>query len=343
MRRYGYAAGALLGVLLATLASVLISVRTGEMPRVVSVWPLLTALGVSVATWWLQGLIVAVLTRPQLKSLRVGDMVRVYIASGFIWGISPIKGAEVPFQVYLLKRLGLSAGEGSTVVVIRVLLDVAVLTPAALGGLVLTFDLPKVEHPPLLLAGSTIAGLIAAIILLMRKRGRRKPGSRNPNLNGPGWRARGRAKISRFFGDMHGSLALFWRRGYRATLIYGGALTIVYWAFRLSLGPLALMAAGWSGDWIPVIVAQLLLYSLVLPLAPTPGGSGAREFGFAALLTTYVPAEQLLSGIIIYAGLAHYLPIIVGAFFAGRQVWQGSPVVASNRHRGAESLCRGRE
>ena len=169
MRRYSYAAGALLGVLLTALAIVLITVRTGEMPRVMSVWPLFAALGVSVVTWWLQGLIVAVLARPQLKSLRTGDMVRVYMAGGFVWGVSPIKGAEVPFEVYLLKRLGLSAGEGSAVVVTRVLLDVAILTPTALGGLVLAFDPPEVEPSPLLLAGSTIAGLIAVIILLMRK------------------------------------------------------------------------------------------------------------------------------------------------------------------------------
>jgi len=343
MKRYSYATGALLGVLLTASAIVLITVRTGEMPRVISVWPLFAALGVSMVTWWLQGLIVAVLARPQLRSLRVGDMVRVYMAGGFIWGISPIKGAEVPFEVYLLKRFGLSVGEGSTVVIIRVLLDIVILTPAALSGLVLTSNLPNVEPPLLLLAGSTIAGPIAAIIFLMRKRGRWKLRSRKPSPGGSGWRARGQSKIFRFFGDMQRSLALFWRRGYRATLIYGGVLTLVYWAFRLSLGPLALMAAGWSDDWIPVIVAQLLLFSLVLPLAPTPGGSGAREFGFAALMTAYVPEEQLLSGTIVYTGLAYYLPVIVGAFFVSRQLWQGAPAMAGGRPKAAESLCRGRE
>jgi glycosyltransferase 2 family protein len=325
MKRHRYAAGALLGILLTAGSIFLITVKTGEMPQVVNVWPLFAALGVSAVTWWLQGLIVAVLAWPQLKSLWIADMFRIYMAGGFVWGISPIKGAEVPFEVYLLKRFGLSAGEGSTVVITRVLLDIVILTPAALGGLVLTSNLPDVGPPTLLLGGSIIAGLIAAIILLMRKRGRRKRGSREASPGGSGWRARGWAKIYRFFGDMQRSLALFWRCRYRVTLIYGGILTVVYWAFRLSLGPLALMAAGWSGDWIPVIVAQLLLFSLVLPLVPTPGGSGAREFGFAALMAAYVPGEQLLSGTIIYAGLAHYLPVFVGAFFAGRYLWQGSP------------------
>jgi uncharacterized protein (TIRG00374 family) len=343
MKRYSYATGALLGVILTALAIVLITVRTGEMPRVISVWPLFVAMGVSAVTWWLQGLIVAVLARPQLESLRVGDMVRVYMTGEFIWGISPVKGAEVPFEVYLLKRFGLSVGEGSTIVITRILLDILVLTPAALSGLVLTSNLPNVEHLPLLLAGSTIAGLIAAIILLMRKRGRCKLENREPTSGDSGWRVRGRAKIFRFFGDIRRSLALFWRSRYRATLIYGGILTVVYWAFRLCLGPLALMAAGWSGDWFPVVVAQLLLFSLVLPLAPTPGGSGAREFGFAALLAAYVPEEQLLSGTFVYTGLAYYLPVIVGAFFVSRQLWLGSPTTAGGRLKAAESICRGRE
>ena len=344
MKRYSYATGALLGILLAALAIVLITVRAGEIPRVVSVWPLFAALGVSVVTWWLQGLIVAVLAQPQLKSLRVGDMVRVYMAGGFVWGISPIKGVEVPFEVYLLKRFGLSAGEASTVVITRVLLDVAVLSPAALGGLVLTSSLPQVENPPLLLAGLTIVGALAVAIFLVSRWGRGRLGSsRNLSPSNYSWRARGWAKIFRFFGDMQRSLALLWRPGYWATLIYGGALTIVYWAFRLSLGPLALMAAGWSGDWIPVFVAQLLLFSLVLPLAPTPGGSGVRELGFAALMTAYVPEEQLLSSTIIYTGFAYSLPVIVGAFFFSSQLWKESPTMMRGRHKAAQSLQRGCE
>src|ERR687894_1787379 len=139
MGRYSYTAGALLGILLTALAIVVIAVRTEEMPRVVSVWPLLAALGTSVVTWWLQGLIYAVLARPQLKGLRVGDMFRVDMAGMFVALVSPIRGAELPYKAYLLKRLSLSAGEGSNVVVTRVLLDAAVLMPAALVVLPLYF------------------------------------------------------------------------------------------------------------------------------------------------------------------------------------------------------------
>src|SRR3712207_1214167 len=178
MRRYGYAIGALLGLLLPTLVIVLIAIRVEEMPRVVSVWPLLAALGTSVVTWWLQALIYAVLARPQLKGLRVGDMFRVEIAGLFVALILPVRGAELPYKAHLLKRLGLSAGEGSNVVVSRVLLDVAVLIPAALVGLPLCFELPKVQSSNLLFVGSIATATVSAVVLFMRRRVRGRVGNR---------------------------------------------------------------------------------------------------------------------------------------------------------------------
>jgi uncharacterized protein (TIRG00374 family) len=146
-----------------------------------------------------------------------------------------------------------------------------------------------------------------------------RPESTPSRLSGSAWQEKGRAKISAFFADMHRSFASYWRRGHRTTLVWAVALAVLYWALRLCAGPLALMAVGWSGDWGPVVVAQLFLVSFVLPLVPTPGGSGARELGLAVLLSPHVPQEHLLSGIIVYTGLTHWMPVIVAAFFAGHQ------------------------
>jgi glycosyltransferase 2 family protein len=319
MRRYGYAVGAFLGVLLPACVAVLIAVGTEEISRVVSVWPLLAALGISALTWWLQGVIYALLARPQLKNLRVGDMFRVDMAGMFVALVSPVRGAELPYKVYLLKRLGLSAGEGSNVVVTRVMLDVAVLTPAALVGLPLYFELPRVQGSNLLMVSLGATATLAAVLLFTRMSVRGRVEGKTSRPGGSGWQAR----ISGFLSDVRRSFATYWRPGHRAILVYAVALTTVYWTLRLSVGPLALMAAGWTGDWLPVVVAQLLLVTLVLPFAPTPGGSGARELGLAALLSGYVPEGQLLGGLIIYTFLSHWLPLIAGALFAGRQLWHG--------------------
>src|ERR671912_2125637 len=170
MRRYSYGIGALLGLLLSALMIVLIAARAEEMPRVVSVWPLLAALGTSVVTWWLQGLIYAVLARPQLKGLRVGDMFRIEMAGLFVALVSPIRGAELPYKACLLRRLGFSAGEGSDVVVTRVLLDAFVLTPAALVALALSSTLPEVHNPNLLLAGLATTVVLAVVAFLVRRK-----------------------------------------------------------------------------------------------------------------------------------------------------------------------------
>jgi glycosyltransferase 2 family protein len=323
MRRYGPAIGALLGLLLPALVIILIAARAEEMPRVVSVWPLLAALGTSVVTWWLQGQIYGLLARPHLRGLRVGDLFRVEMAGLFVALISPIRGAELPYKAYLLKRLGLSAGQGSNVVVTRVLLDAVVLTPAALVALVLySSALPEVQNPNLLLAGVAITVTLSTfIVLICRRVWRRRGGALRPS--GSGWHAKAGAKISGFLRDMHRSFTSYWRRGHRATLVYAIALTTFYWMFRLTAGPLTLMAVGWSGDWIPVVVAQLLLVSFVLPLVPTPGGGGVRELGLMALLSGYVPEGQLLSGLIIYTVMSHWLPLIASAFFAGHELWRG--------------------
>lgn len=325
MRRYRYAIGALLGLLLTVLAIVVIAVRVQEPPRIVNFWPLFLAVGVSVVAWWLQGLISAVLAHPQFRNLRVRDMTRIYLAGAFIGGISPVRGAEIPYEVYLLGRLGLSAGEGGTVIVTKGLLNVTILTLGTVGGLIFSNETPKVGNWKLLAAALGIGGVWALATFLVR-RGRSKRTVATATMEGSvktvqesGWRT----KVSFFFRDMWGSFARLWRRGYRPLLLYSSVLMAAYWAARLSFGPLALMAAGWTGDWVPVVLAQLFISSFILPLVPTPGGSGAVELSFAAFLSAYVSQSQLLSGLIIYAGLTHYLPTVVGAFFTGRQLWQG--------------------
>jgi hypothetical protein len=338
MRRLNYASGALLSICLTAIAVGVIAVKVGETPRVASVWPLLAAVGASAVTWWLQGLIYAVLARPRLKVLEVGDMFRVEMAGLFVALVSPIRGAELPYKAYLLKRRGLSAGEGTNLVVTRVLLDAVVLTPAALAALALFSPaLPDLQCSGPMLAFLVITATLAAFISLGCRRAWRRRG-RTLCRGGSSWQARAGAKLSGFLGDAKRSFASFWRPGHRAILVYAVALTTVYWVFRLTAGPLALMAVGWSGDWIPVLAAQLLLVSFVLPLVPTPGGGGVRELGLATLLSGHVPEGQLLGGLIVYAALSHWLPLVASAFFAGHEVWRGMfragrPIASPARRR----------
>ena len=327
--RHRYTVGALLSILLTGAAVAVVAIRAEKPPEIVSYWPLVLAVAASFVSWWLQGLISAVLAQPHLDKLHVADMTRVYLAGAFVGGISPVRGGEIPVEVLLLRRIGLSTAQGSTVVVTRGLLNVSVVTVATAGALIFAPDLAKVGSWKLL-GGAVAVGVIWALLTLLTRRskspGRTAAGEvSSPEesvLEEPGRWARWRNIITSFLSDMRGTFGLFLHPGNRRLLIISSLLMLFYWAVRLSFGPLALIAAGYTGDWVPIVVAQLLLVSFVLPFAPTPGGSGAVELGFTALVAAYAPATVVLSGVIIYSGLTHYLPTLVGGIFTGRQIFR---------------------
>lgn len=324
VRRHRYVVGTVASVLLTVAAVVVIALRANRVPEIVSYWPLVVAVGASGVSWWLQGVVSGLLAFPQLKTLRTLDMTRVYLAGAFVGGISPVRGGEIPVEVLLLRRIGLSAAAGSTVVVTRGLLNVSVVTVATAGVLIFVPELARVGSWRLL-AGALGIGVIWALLAFLASRVRiRRGGARSegPLAEEPRRWERWRETIVDFLAGMRGTFALFFHSGHRGLLVYASILMLVYWAFRLSLGPLALMAAGYTGGWVPVVVAQLLLVTFVLPFAPTPGGAGATELGFAALMGAYASHATVLSGVIIYAGLTHYLPTVVGALATGRQLWR---------------------
>ena len=331
MRRRGYVLGTALGIILTVGAIVLVVSQTDHMPRVEKVWPLALAVGASLLAWVLMGVVSALLAFPNLKTLRVRDMVYIYLAGAFVGGLSPIRGLEIPYEVYLLKKLGLSAGEGSTVIITRGLLNITVIILATVGALIFSPKLPSIGSWKLLAAGLGIAVAWATITALIR-RFRRRAGGGHEHRHYRGWREKVRERVVTFFGDMRKSFTLLWRAENRTVLVFSGLIMLFYWGVRLSFGPLALMAGGYSGNLIPIVVAQLLLISFVLPVAPTPGGSGAAELGFAALISSHVSGNFLSSGVIIYTGLTHYLPVIVGAFFVGLYLWREA---AEHRRHGA--------
>jgi uncharacterized protein (TIRG00374 family) len=312
-------------VLLTAVAVAVVALKAERMPEIVSYWPLALAVGACVVSWWLQGLISALLARPHLEKLRTLDMTRVYLAGAFVGGISPVRGGEIPVEVLLLRRLGLSAAQGSTVVVTRGLLNVSVATMATAAVLIFVPELASVGSWKLLIGALGIGVIWALLAFLARGIRRRQIASGTedgpPHQEPRRW-TRWWTTITGFLADMRGTFALFLRPGHRALLVYGAVIMLLYWAVRLSFGPLALMAAGYNGDWVPVVVAQLLLVTFVLPLAPTPGGSGAAELGFTALVGAHAPEAVLLSGVILYAGLTHYLPTMVGGLLTGRQLWR---------------------
>ena len=307
---------ALLGVfigLLSTLVAVwIIASKFGDgFPRVVDYWPLLAGVGVAVAGWVVQGLIMYVLARPQLTDGGTNplEMVRIYLAAAFVGNVSPIRGAEIPYEVYLLKRrTGLPVGIGGGVVFTRGMLNSSVIGAASLVGVFFFSGLTHLSPGEFFAALALLVGVWAFVGWLVRR------------TSGHGEeRPRGGGVLSRFLGlyrELREGFAQVWRQG---PLVIAACVLLMalYWALRLAIGPLALMAAGWDGNWLPVIVAQMIITSFIIPITPTPGGSGGAELSFAALISSLVQPTMLLSGVLIWRGLTYFLILLAGAFFVG--------------------------
>jgi uncharacterized membrane protein YbhN (UPF0104 family) len=300
--------GILLGLSLSAVGLALIWVRVEEPPRLAHVWPIAPALAVMLALWLIQGMAASVLVRPYITGLRVLEMTRIYLAAQAVGGLTPFGGIEIPYQMLLFKRLGVPAGVGVAVVLVKSLLNGTVLVAGAILAFVVVSGTVEVGVTVVVVAVSVVAGIWLLAILAvsrMRENGGRAKGS--------GWRTR----LANILRDSRDSFVRLWRREPWAIAACAALMTL-YWMLYPLLGILALKAAGWSGEGLAeVFLVQFLIY-LLIPLSPTPGNSGGAEAAFATLAAAYVAPGALVGGVLIWRLLNHYLMIVVGGFFAGR-------------------------
>ncbi|MGB3682153.1 MAG: lysylphosphatidylglycerol synthase transmembrane domain-containing protein [Rubrobacteraceae bacterium] len=300
--------GIFLGLALSAAGIALVGVRIGEPPRIERIWPLAPALAVVLSLWLIQGVAASVLVRPYITGLQLREMTRIYLAAQAVGGLTPFGGVEIPYQMLLFKRLGIPAGVGVAVVIVKSVLNGTVLVAGAVVAF-LSISRPAEFGSTVLIVAIAVVVGVWALMLLGASRayedGRRSVGS--------GWRAR----LANLLRDSRDSFARLWSREPRA-IVACAALMTLYWILYPLLGILALMAAGWSGEgWPQVFLVQFLIY-LLIPLSPTPGNSGGAEVAFATLAAAYVAPGTLVGGVLTWRLLNHYLMIVVGGFFAGR-------------------------
>jgi glycosyltransferase 2 family protein len=306
--------GALLGLALSGLALLFVGIWEEELPRRIEAVPLLLALAAIVTAYMLQAAMLVVLLRPQLGKVRIREMAGVYTAAVALGYMTPFGGAEMPYQVYAFHRRGLPVGAGSAVVITKGILSVSVLVSGALLGLLLLPAAALPETRALVAAALFMVALWAAFGFLL---------GRAPRRTEAGDTAGSQRWPRRFFSDLREGFMILWRRQPRSVAACAG-LMVLYWAVTVCVGPLALMAAGWSGAWAPIVVDQLVLWAL-LPLSPTPGGSGVAELGFAAFVGHHASGGVLIGGLLIWRTITYLLPLLVGAFLAGYDLADRGP------------------
>ena len=319
----------LLGLVLSAAGVLIAATQLRGPPEVVAAWPIGLGVVAMLACWAIQGWIIALLSRPRLEDAGILDMTRVYLATQAAGAITPFAGGEIAYQLLELDRRGLPSEDAGAVITIRSVLNGAVLIPLAVLGFFLVpripfvgpTNLPLISRQVLLWAAIAIAAVgILTMGVMARRRIGEEVGERS------GWPGKTAAKTREYVrrGLNYGrhvkdSLLWIWREARGAVLVSCG-LMVLYWALYPLLGTLALRATGWDGSgWIHVFLAQYVLF-VIIPLAPTPGNSGAAELAFVTLMSAYVPHGALLGGVIIWRVLNHYSEQVVGSFIAGRHL-----------------------
>jgi len=307
------------GILFSAVALLIVARELkGESVRITSLTPLVAAIFLAVFTWFVQGAMFSVLLRPLVGRYEYRGMVRLYLASHSVGDITPFMGGEVPYEVWGLSRAGLTPGMGGALLAVKAILNFTVLVSGTvIGFLLYKGDFSIKDSGKILLAIAVGAVMVWVIVaFLLRRRGDHdEEPERRPDEEA-GWRQKARE----FYADLRSGFMEIWRKEPGAIFVCTG-LHIVYWLSYTAIGALALMASGWNGNPLEAMAAQFVVY-LLLPLSPTPGGSGAAELGFAALVSSG-SGGSLLAGIMIWRGLSYYLPLVVGAFFVGRDINEG--------------------
>lgn len=305
--------GALAGLTLSILALILVGLRQSELPSRVEIAPLLLAVAALGAAYLLQAVMLVVLLAPRLGKVRLQEMVRVYTVAVSLGYMTPFGGAEALYQVYEFNRRGIPAGVGSAVVVTKGILSLSTLVAGALAGLlILPGAASLAETQTFIVATLFVLVIWAALGLFLRRRSSRRRPVRPVGDGVPGDPRTGPRK---FFSDLRSGFALLWRQQPRAVAACAGLMAL-YWAAMVCIGPLALAAAGWSGEWAPVVVDQLVLWA-ILPLSPTPGGSGLAELGFSAFVGYHATGGALVGGVLIWRAVTYLLPLVAGVFLLG--------------------------
>lgn len=310
--------GVLLGLALGAAGFAFAAYHVDRPLRIVHLWPIPIAAGVTVLAWLIQGAIIALLAWPDLKRVKVLEMTRVYLATQAVGGITPFAGGEIAYQLLALKRHGVDADMGGAIIAIRSAVNGIVLLAAAVAGLLVVRRVPFVggdsslpfSATTVLLVGIVVLSLIWVLAAVVVRRRRGSGGGGGPGLVD---------RAVSYLRHLRDSLLLIWRR---EPWVVGGCLLLaaLYWALYPLLGTLALRAAGWDGSgWVSVYAAQYVLF-LVIPIAPTPGNGGAAEIAFVALMSHYVPQGALLGGVVLWRVLNHFSELVVGAFIAGSEV-----------------------
>ena len=240
----------------------------------------------------------------------------VAFESLLVGGATSFGGLEIPYQVVRLRYSGLTSSQATSAVIVKGLIHTSLLVIVAAVALVPAIGTRLTHLQRWVLIGvilAVLAGWIIAALWTQKPVGTRLLPRR----------------VRKYTDSFRDANLVLFHAGWRAI---AGTVTLqaVYWVAMFSIIPLILMALGYEGGLLNVIIAQAAL-QVIMPFSPLPGGAGIAELGYLGLIGASVPSDIRVSSLVLWRVFTWLVPIAVGAVAIGVRL-----VIAGRRSRAAK-------
>ena len=240
----------------------------------------------------------------------------VAFESLLVGGATSFGGLEIPYQVVRLRYSGLTSSQATSAVIVKGLIHTSLLVIVAAVALVPAIGTRLTHLQRWVLIGvilAVLAGWIIAALWTQKPVGTRLLPRR----------------VRKYTDSFREANLVLLHAGWRAIV---GTVTLqaVYWVAMFSIIPLILMALGYEGGLLNVIIAQAAL-QVIMPFSPLPGGAGIAELGYLGLIGASVPSDIRVSSLVLWRVFTWLVPIAVGAVAIGVRL-----VIAGRRSRAAK-------
>ncbi|HHY46331.1 MAG TPA: flippase-like domain-containing protein [Firmicutes bacterium] len=342
--------GALAAVLLSFLAiMVILKLTMGPefMPTLFKINP--TYLGAAgalvVAGWGIEALRIRLLVRALGGHLRFMRALKIALIGAFAAAVTPFDTGGEPFQVYMLQDAGITLGESTAVVAIKVLssaLARLVLGTAIPLWLILgksRWDIPR--SMDMVISGglalyflALFLGLffmirpetatsVARAILKTRLMRRVIPEGRADSIL-----ERIHDEVTAFRSALTRFLV-----SHRTVVIVVSILGLLGWIQLFLIPILLLRGLGVSPPYAGALGIISVFY-MVAAYAPTPGASGAAEASFAILFGQIVPIHLIGIFVIAWRFITYHLTLIIGGILVTLGIARRGPPTRGRLTRG---------
>lgn len=246
-----------------------------------------------------------------------GRVMSIALESQLLGGVTSFGGLEIPYQIVMLKRNGLTGAEATAVVVVKGFVHILLLAVVALMAL-----LPWIASPVTSIQ-SIVVVAVAAVLLalwLVWRFGVRDSSSRTSAKQGARARVEKLVDAVRLVG-----------RGSPRNLVALLVLQVAHWAAMFAILLFVLLALGWHGAVMPVVTGQAVI-QVLMPLSPLPGGAGIAEVSYLALIGPLTAPVIHVSSLVLWRVFTWVVPVAVGAAFFGIRALRLAGGLRSDRY-----------